>query len=87
MSNMFIYGFRFSMLGLADVPTPSQTYFPTGRALVLVLCQIKTGIRIMIDFLLEMGAQCWVPFLLCHPSDAPLLEAVGFSLEIIIFVG
>ena len=38
MSNIFIYGFRFNMLGLADGPTPSQPDFPPGRGLVLVLC-------------------------------------------------
>ena len=56
MSNIFIYGFRFAMLGLADDPTPSQTDFPTGRALVFILCQIKTGIRLVISFILSMGA-------------------------------
>ena len=41
------------MIGLADGPTPPQTDFPTRQAIVLVLCQIKTGIRLMIDFLLK----------------------------------
>ena len=73
MSNMFIYGFRFTMIGLADGPTLSQPAFPTGQTLVLVLFQIKTGISIMIAFLLEMGVQCWVPLTLCLPAAAPFL--------------
>ena len=82
-----MYGFRFTMLGLADGPTPSQLYFPTGPVLVLVICQIKTGIRLMIDFLLAMGAQCWVSLPLCCSAAAPFLETVGLSLEILVVVG
>ena len=33
----FIY-FRFTMLGLADGPTPSRLDFPTRRAIILILC-------------------------------------------------
>ena len=41
----------------------------------------------MIDFLFPMGAQVWVPLPLCCPATALFLEAVGLSLEILIFVG
>ena len=37
MSKKYIY-IRFTKLSLAESPTPSQPYFPTGRVLVLVLC-------------------------------------------------
>ena len=83
---MFIYGFIFTILSFADGPTPSQPYFPTGQALVFILCQLKTGIRLMISFLLAIGAQCWVPHPLYRPAAAPFLEAIGLSLEILIFV-
>ena len=75
------------MLRLADGPTTSQPAFPTGRTLVLVLFQLKTGIRLMLAFLLSMGAQFWVPLPFCCPAAAPFLEAVGLFLEILIFVG
>ena len=85
MSKKFIY-FRFTKLGLADGPTPSQPDFPTGRALVFVFCQLKTGTRPMIAFLLTMGVQFWVPLSLCRPAAAPFLEAVGLLLDIPIVV-
>ena len=70
---MFIYGFRFTMIGLSDGHTPSQPAFPTGWEHVFVLCQLKKGIRIMIAFLLAMGSQCWDPIPLCRPTAAPFL--------------
>ena len=86
MSNMFIY-FRFTFLGVAGVPTLSQPDFPTGQELILVICQFKIGMKLMISLLLVMGAQGWVIFPLCRPSAAPFLEALGILLEILIFVG
>ena len=41
----------------------------------------------MIAFLFPMGAQVWVPLPLCCLATALFLEAVGLSLEILIFVG
>ena len=87
MSNIFIYGLRFTMLGLADGITPSQPDFPNKQALVLVLCQLKNSIRLIIAFFIVMGAQCWVPVPLCRPAATPFLEAVGLFLEILILVG
>ena len=81
---MFIYAFIFTMLGLADGHTLSQPSVPTRRALVFILCQLKTGISLMIDFLLAMGAQVWVHIPLCCPTAAPFLGAVSLSLEILI---
>ena len=75
------------MISLCEVPTPSQPDFPTGRALVFFICQSKTGIRLMIDFLIVMGSKCWVPLTLCCPIASPFIEAVGLSLEILIFIG
>ena len=46
---------------LAEGPTQSQPTFPTGRTLVFVLCQLETGVRLVISLLLAMGAHCWVP--------------------------
>ena len=41
----------------------------------------------MITFFFAMGAQGWVPLPLCCPADAPFLDVVCLSLEILIFVG
>ena len=41
----------------------------------------------MIAFLFATGAQGWVPPPLCFPAADRFLEAVGLSLEILIFVG
>ena len=87
MSNMFIYGFRFTMLCLDDGPIPSQPDFPTGQALVFVFFHLKKGIRLMIDIVLAMGAHWWVPVPLCSPAATPFLDAVGLSLEILIVIG
>ena len=74
------------MLGLVDSPTPAQLDFPTRRALVFIFCQIKTGISIMIDFFIVMGAQYLVPLLLCCTAASSFLEAVGLLLDILIVV-
>ena len=74
------------MCCLAGGPTPSQPTFPTGRTLVFVLFQLKTGIRLMIALFIEIGEHFWVHLPLGRPAAPPFIGAVALLLEILIVV-